>query len=435
MLADRLEKALTTSESGLPRETAPRESAHSPADVAQARGLLISVASSQFGISVVYGAVPGVLLALQIADMAGDQNKAGVLSLFTIFGAIAALVAQPLAGRLSDRTRTRVGSRTPWVVGASVIAAPMLWAMGFSQSLLVLAVLYVGSEFVLSAAQGPLSAVLPDRVPIDRRGTYSAGLGMGIMLGSVVGTVLASVLSDNTVVAYLVIGSIPVIMALSRLLVAGDADNRGAPVVLDKVDRGWRSFVVSPSEHPDFWWAIGSRSLTYAGFFTVQGYALYLLQDYIGLGDDAVDLVAVSSGIAALCIVLAAVPSGILSDRVGRRKPFVVAASGTMAAGFIVPLIFPTVAGYLAMIVVMALSFGCFESTDNALVTQVLPRESAYAQDLGVVNVAAVAPQILAPALAGSVVVLTSEYVLIFPLAALFALLGAYSVTRVRGVR
>jgi len=30
---------------------------------------------------------------------------------------------------------------------------------------------------------------------------------------------------------------------------------------------------------------------------------------------------------------------------------------------------------------------------------------------------------------------LTSEYVLIFPLAALFALLGAYSVTRVRGVR
>ena len=321
------------------------------------------------------------------------------------------------------------------LVGASVIAAPMLWAMGFSQSLLVLAVLYVGSEFVLSAAQGPLAAVLPDRVPIDRRGTYSAGLGMGIMLGSVVGTVLASVLSDNTVVAYLVIGSIPVIMALSRLLVAGDADNRGAPVVLDKVDRGWRSFVVSPSEHPDFWWAIGSRSLTYAGFFTVQGYALYLLQDYIGLGDDAVDLVAVSSGIAALCIVLAAVPSGILSDRVGRRKPFVVAASGTMAAGFIIPLIFPTVAGYLAMIVVMALSFGCFESTDNALVTQVLPRESAYAQDLGVVNVAAVAPQILAPALAGSVVVLTSEYVLIFPLAALFALLGAYSVTRVRGVR
>ncbi|OLT35471.1 hypothetical protein BJF84_14155 [Rhodococcus sp. CUA-806] len=251
---------MTTSESGPPRETAPRESAHSPADVAQARGLLISVASSQFGISVVYGAVPGVLLALQIADMAGDQNKAGVLSLFTIFGAIAALVAQPLAGRLSDRTRTRVGSRTPWVVGASVIAAPMLWAMGFSQSLLVLAVLYVGSEFVLSAAQGPLAAVLPDRVPVGRRGTYSAGLGMGIMLGSVVGTVLASVLSDNTVVAYLVIGSIPVIMALARLLVAGDADNRSAPVVLDKVDRGWRSFVVSPSEHPDFWWAIGPSS-------------------------------------------------------------------------------------------------------------------------------------------------------------------------------
>lgn len=426
---------MTTSESGSSRESAQRESAHIPADSAPARGLLVSVASSQFGISIVYGAVPGVLLALQVADMAGDENKAGVLSLFTIFGAIAALVAQPLAGRLSDRTRTRVGSRTPWVLGSSVIAAPMLWAMGFSDSLMVLAVLYVGSEFILSAAQGPLAAVLPDRVPVRRRGTYSAGLGMGIMLGSVIGTVLASLLSDNTVLAYIVIGCIPGIMALSRLFVAGDADNRGVPIVVDKANQGWRSYVVVPKEHPDFWWALGSRAMTYTGFFTIQAYALYLLQDYIGLGDDAVDLVAVSSAIAALCIIVAAVPSGILSDRVGRRKPFVVASSCTMAAGFLIPMIFPNVAGYLGMIVVMALSFGCFESTDNALVTQVLPRESAFAQDLGVVNVAAVAPQILAPALAGAVVVLTSEYLLIFPLAAVFALLGAYSVTRVRGVR
>ena len=400
------------------------------------RGLLASVAGSQFGISTVYGAVPGVLLALQIENLVGHVDKAGVLSLFTVFGALAALIAQPLAGRLSDRTRARHGSRPPWVVGAGLIAAPILWAMGWSESPVTLGFLYVVSEFVLSAAQGPLAAVLPDRVPIERRGSYSAGLGLGIMLGSMGGTVLASLLSAELTTAYLIVGCIPVTFAVLRLAVAPDDDNRGAAIVRpDGASRWWTSFLVSPRQHPDLWWVIASRSLTYTGFFLVQAYSLYILQDYIGLGDGAVDVVAIAAGIAAVCIATSTVPAGLLSDRVGRRKPFVVMASVTMAFGFTIPLLFPTLWGYLTMIVVVALSFGCFEATDNALVTQVLPRQSAYAEDLGVVNVAAVAPQILAPALAGMIVTVTSGYFLIFPLAALFASLGAMAVTRVRGVR
>ncbi|MFQ6397392.1 hypothetical protein ACLMAJ_28545 [Nocardia sp. KC 131] len=64
------------------------------------RRLMLSIAVSQFGISIVYGAVPGVLLAL--------------------LGAVAALIAQPLAGSLSDRTHTRLGNRTPYVLGGSL---------------------------------------------------------------------------------------------------------------------------------------------------------------------------------------------------------------------------------------------------------------------------------------------------------------------------
>lgn len=79
------------------------------------RRLMLSIGGSQFGISIVYGAVPGVLLALQVQSLAGD-DKAGVLSLFTLGGAVAALIAQPLAGSLSDRTRTQSGSRTPYIL-------------------------------------------------------------------------------------------------------------------------------------------------------------------------------------------------------------------------------------------------------------------------------------------------------------------------------
>ncbi|MFF3850498.1 MFS transporter [Streptomyces sp. NPDC002328] len=398
--------------------------------------LMLSIAGSQFGIATVYGAVPGLLLALQIEHLAGD-DKAGVLSLFTLAGAVTSLIAQPLAGFLSDRTRTRSGSRTPYVLGGSLLAAPVLWAMGWTQSLVVLAVLYVASEFVLSAAQGPLAAVIPDRVPVERRGRYSAALGLGILLGSVAGTVLGSVTSGDLHIAYLVVGCIPLALAGSRLFLAPDPDNRSAvrTAQIATGTRWWRTFLVSPRSHPDFWWVLGSRALTYTGFFMINGYGLYLLDEYIGLGDDAVDMVPIAAGIAALCICVSTVPAGIVSDRVGRRKIFVCAASATMAVGLLIPLIWPTVTGYLTMIVVIALAFGCFESVDNALLTQVLPRSDSYAQDIGVLNVAAIAPQILAPALAGALVVGTDSYALIFPAGTLFALLGGLSVLRVRGVR
>ncbi|WP_346779630.1 MFS transporter [Streptomyces sp. S3(2020)] len=400
------------------------------------RSLMLSIGVSQFGISIVYGAVPGVLLALQIEDLAGD-DKAKVLSLFTLLGATAALIAQPLSGALSDRTRTRAGSRTPYVLGGSLLAAPILWAMGWTQSLLVLGILYVTSELVLSAAQGPLAAVLPDQVPIEQRGRFSAALGLGILLGSAGGTALSSVLSSNSPLAYFIVGCIPATLTATRLFVTRDPDNRAAPHAPREQagTRWWRTFLVSPRAHPDFWWALTSRTLTYTGFFTVNAYGLYLLEDHIGLGDDAVDMVPVVAGLTALCICLSTVPAGMLSDRIGRRKVFVCSASALMAGGLLIPFASPTLAGYLTMTVVVGLAFGCFESVDNALLTQVLPRSNSYAQDIGVMNLASIAPQILAPALAGALVAGTDSYALLFPLGAAFALLGGLGVLRVQAVR
>lgn len=398
------------------------------------RALLLSIWGSQFGISVVYGAVPGVLLALQVENFAGT-DKVATLSLFTLCGAVAALIAQPLAGALSDRTRSRWGKRTPYVLGGSIAVVPILLAMGFADSLVLLGALYLTSEFILSAAQGPLAAVLPDRVPDHRRGRFSAGLGLGIMLGSTVGTILGSVLAENLAIAYAVLCVIPLILTATRLFLAHDADNRHSAPRERRTTRGWwRDIFVDPTEHPDFWWAVVSRALVYTGFFMVQGYALYILSDYAGAGEAAVEYVGIAAAIAAAGISLTAIPAGLLSDKWGRRKVFIIGATTVMSLGLLIPLFVPTVPGYLAMMGVVALAFGCFEATDTALVTQVLPRSSSFAQDLGVTNVAAVAPQIAAPALAGGIVIATGTFAMIFPLAALVIFAGGIAVLRVRSV-
>ncbi|NAS25970.1 hypothetical protein GT755_30370 [Herbidospora sp. NEAU-GS84] len=135
------------------------------------------------------------------------------------------------------------------------------------------------------------------------------------------------------------------------------------------------------------------------------------------------------------CICISTVPAGIASDRAGRRKAFICTAATVMAGGLLIPLAWPILAGYLVMTVVIALAFGCFESVDTALITQVLPRSNSYAQDIGVLNIASIAPQILAPPCPERSSWGPARTPVLFPTGAAFTLLGGLSVLRVRGVR
>ncbi|MDQ2699005.1 MAG: MFS transporter, partial [Actinomycetota bacterium] len=73
-----------------------------------------------------------LLLPLQL-DTPDDASGwiAGVVysGLVLGIGGIVAIVALPIAGSLSDRTRGRWGRRRPWAVGGSLLAAASLVAL------------------------------------------------------------------------------------------------------------------------------------------------------------------------------------------------------------------------------------------------------------------------------------------------------------------
>jgi MFS family permease len=191
----------------------------------------------------------------------------------------------------------------------------------------------------------------------------------------------------------------------------------------------------NPRKYPDFFWVFGSRLCTNLSYFLVFGYKLYILQDYIGLHDEAIDHVPALALTAVAGLLPAAVIAGPLSDRLGRRKVFVVASAALIGCAMLIPFAVPTLTGMTAMAFLVGIGFGCFQGVDTALISQVLPSERSFARDLGVVNVAATLPQVLAPAIAGAVVLWLGGYRTLFPLALVFALLGAVAVLRVKGVR
>ena len=397
------------------------------------RSLLLWFMPGTLGIFILWGAIPTVLLPLQVEQL-DPANKVANLAIVTTIGALAAMIAQPVAGTISDRTRSRFGSRAPYIVGGALVGGLALVALGLSSSILMVALCWTLVQISFNVVQGPYSAMLPDRVPEAVRGTFAAMIGAMTMVGSLGGVILASLLAGSIPGAYLVLAGTSVVLLTLFAVFTGPRDNRGEPRPAFRLRDFLLTFWVNPVAHPDFFWAFTGRLLLYTGYFLVVAYQLYLLQDYIGLGDEAVVLLPIVSAAALPTLVLAVAISGPWSDRVGRRKPFVVASSLIVGLAQVVPWVWPTFEGMVVFALLAGLGFGAFQAVDTALVSQVLPDSHAHAKDLGVVNIAATLPQTVAPAIAGAVV-LTFGFAGLFPAAILLSVLGALAVLPIRSVR
>ena len=145
--------------------------------------------------------------------------------------------------------------------------------------------------------------------------------------------------------------------------------------------------------------------------------------------------VSILSAIGMLSMGVATVFGGTLSDRLGRRKVFI-AVSGSLAGlVMVIPIASPTWTGMMLFTLVNGLAFGCFMAVDTAVVAAVLPSKGDAARDMGVLNVANAGPQIVAPFIASLLIAHLGGYNTLFAFAGVFAIAGAISVYRIRGIR
>ena len=195
-----------------------------------------------------------------------------------------------------------------------------------------------------------------------------------------------------------------------------------------------RTFWVNPVKHPDFFWAFTGRLLLYTGYFAVTGYQFFMLTDYFGIDDPGVGHSRARPHQPRRHPDRDDRSSGPLSDKLGRRKPFVFASSAVTGAAFVLPWVSPDLTAWMIMTFIAGLGFGMFQAVDTALMSEVLPSAKSFAKDLGVVNIAATLPQTLAPGVAGAIV-LTFGYAGLFPVAIVLSLLGAFAVWPIKAVK
>lgn len=378
-----------------------------------------------------------VLLAQQ-SEVIAPGSKEILLAVTTAIGALSATILNPVWGALSDRTTGRMGRRWPWVLGGLIASAGALLLLSTAQTIPVLIVGWVLAQAALNAMFAPIIAAIPDLVPARERGA-SGGL---VAVSQTVGVALASgipFLTDSVAAAYVVVVVALVVFAVPYLLRSKDVPLRReelAAAAAARVPRSART-AADAAVRRDFRWAWITRFLMQFGNALVLLFLFYYLQDGLALGrEDAEGGVFLLTAIYAATTVVTAIVGGVLSDRIGRRKPFVIVSGLVVSVAFAILALGGSFITALIAAIVLGLGFGMYQAVDFALITQVLPDSGDRGRDMGILNIASGLPQFVAPmisiALIGGFGV---DYALIFGLGGIVSLLGSILVVQIRSVR
>jgi MFS family permease len=372
-----------------------------------------------------------VLLAQQ-AEAVSPGHKEFVFGLVTGLGSAVSVVANPLFGALSDRTTSRWGRRVPWVAGGAVTGAASLLLLAGADSIPVMALGWCLAQGSLNAMFAALTATVPDQVPVRERGVVGGWVGVSQTLGIVTGVGIATV-TGGIAAGYVATAVAVIVLAVPYVLGSRD-------LPLSRGDRpAWNtkeflsSFWLDPRVHPDFAWAWLTRFLVNLGNSLGTLLLYFYLQDAVHYPDPETG-VFVLTIVYAIFIVLSTVVFGVWSDRLRRRKIFVVVSGIVTGLAALTLAVVQTWTGAVIGAVILGAGYGVYLSVDFALCTEVLPNAEARAKDLGVINIAVALPQVFAPFLGSFLVAALGGYVTLYVFATAVCILGSVLVGRIKSV-
>ena len=106
-----------------------------------------------------------LLLPMQLDTQSGHWIDGVVWSgLVLSAGGLAGIIVAPLAGRLSARTRSRIGRRRPWAIAGSLCAGLGLTLTGLAQGPWVVGAAWVVTSVGISTASAALTALIADQL-------------------------------------------------------------------------------------------------------------------------------------------------------------------------------------------------------------------------------------------------------------------------------
>ena len=451
------------------------------------------------GLNIRNTALTSIFMPYLVGIFAPEAIKNTALGGMRSAGLVIAMLVQPAAGILSDRSTSRFGRRRPYILVGALFDCLFLFAIASSHTYWALLISVLLIQFSSNISHGPLQALIPDLVPEDQRGRASAikailelapVILVGLTIAKLVGlghldwAIFATGLSLLVIMLITVIfvketpllekpaaplwpPMLRVLGMLGGLLVGGLAGLLGGGLLgglaglvtrlfADKSTAlsvgigvgGAVAMVVAVlvgvwagclgtlgrearKQSPFVWW-ITNRLLFLAAVTSLQGSLLYFVMYSFKLSlEAAASLAGTLTTVIGVFILLTALASGWLSDRLGRNR--LVMISGIVAAVGNVVLLATIWVPNLAIVyiagTIIGLATGLFMTANWALGTDLVPADQA-GRYLGISNLAGAGAGIVGAGIGGLVADAINHYYMglgYFAIFAAYALLFALS--------
>ena len=198
--------------------------------------ILVLLFPAIVGLYGVYQAINQVLLPAQIVSI-NATNKVHDTAVASLVESIVGTVILPIGAAISDRTRSRFGKRTPWLMFSAIGTALMCVGMGMMTSIAMVIVFAGLVWFFANWFQGVIYAVIPDRIPEENRGVASSVTGLGLPFGILIFVNVVSRTGQHW--GYVIIGAFILLASLLFCLFAPEAPSLDMPKPARKQHSSW----------------------------------------------------------------------------------------------------------------------------------------------------------------------------------------------------
>lgn len=364
-----------------------------------------------------------LLLPGKIEAIAGEA-RIGLLTATVIAGAVVASGSSILFGWLSDRSVAKGRGRRGWALGGLIglAASFALVALAHTHWQIVVAIMVF--QFAVNAVLAPLFAIMADEVPGAQMGVAGGLIALGNPLASAVVALMIGigVSGEPAQLAF--------VFAATALCVVPLLATRAQPA----------HNAPKPDEQPllgrDLAVAWTSRLLV-----QIAGSVLFFYVVYYFDSVDPAQATGAKVGrlghlmtIAYLLPLPVALLIGRWSDRIGQRKPFLL-ATGLIAVAGLAGLALATSWWPAAFAFALyAMGSACFLALHSGFAMQLLPRAEHRGRDLGVLNLTNTLPSLIGPVLTWWLAS-PRDFHAVMAILAVLTLIGSVTILAVRGRR
>ncbi len=364
-------------------------------------------------------------------------DKALMLGVVATTGAIVTILTGPLAGVLSDHTRTVWGRRRPWLVGGILVVLVGSIGVALAPTIPVVVIAWAVVSLGGSCTAAAITPVVAERVPESQRGTLGAIVGVATQLGGVLGYTIGGLLTGNIVLLFVLPVLVLAVFAAAYMVVFPDST---APIEEATIAETFRMLVFNPREQRDFSLVWLGKLLMQTALAFLTTYQLYFLGDRLGLTpEQAGQKLAIVGGVGILVTMTFAVVSGMLSDKFRRRKLFIVIASGLTAVGLALMAFTDSFGLFFGAVLFVLGAAGMFGAVDVAMASDLVPDREQAGRWMTTYNLAASLPGAFAPLLGSGLLLIGDSsggnYTALFLAGAVIALGTGLVTSRIRGVR